>query len=583
MIADSARPPCWRFGNVVVDTALHRVLVGGAPQDLEPKSFRLLQFLIEHRERVVTKPEIFAAVWPGTVVADNALTRAIAQIRKCLADDPKQPRYIETIPTVGYRLIAKVEAPSFFTFTGASHKPVAPVEDVPEGDGPSIAVLPFANLSADKQNEYFADGLAEEILNALARIPDLKVIARTSSFAFRGKEQDVTAIAAALRVHHVLEGSVRRAGTRMRVTAQLIAAGDGSHVWSERYDRDVTDVFAIQDEISEAISTALRVSLTPPVRTANLEAYQLHLKGRHHLLRLSREGLARARACFDQALAIDPGYAPAHSALAEHHHTVYVLGLEPADTEVPRARAAAEQALTIDPGHGESHSILASLADTVDYQWDVAETLHRRALSTRPVASIAWFRYATWHLLPLGRVEEAETQFRTGLATDPLSMPLQHGVAQCHLASGRYEQAIEHAHDMLALDQASHANWLNLGLAQFRNGDVQAAVGSFTRVVELAPWWTFGIGWLAASSHLAGDPGRGEALARSLPLCRDAAIYHAAAGNANEMFEALEVAWRRRDAFLPQIANDAVFDSHVRDHRFQSLLARMNLPGVRSS
>jgi predicted Zn-dependent protease len=199
------------------------------------------------------------------------------------------------------------------------------------------------------------------------------------------------------------------------------------------------------------------------------------------------------------------------------------------------------------------------------------------------VASIAWFRYATWHLLPLGRVGEAEAQFRTGLATDPLNMPLQHGVAQCHLAAGRYRQAIEHAHDMLELDPTSHANWLNLGLAQFRNGDVGAAVGSFTRVVELAPWWTFGIGWLAASSHLAGDTGRGEALARSLPPCRDAAICHAAAGTADEMFEALDVAWRRRDAFLAQIAHDPIFDPHVRDHRFQSLLARMNLPGARPS
>lgn len=612
MTADSARPPCWRFGNVVVDTALHRVLVGGVPQELEPKSFRLLQFLIEHRERVVTKQEIFAAVWTGTVVSDNALTRAIAQIRKGLGDDRKQPRYIETVPTVGYRFIAEVQAPaasttpanrdrgfrvaasssverdqveSWMTGGGAAPELAGGESTAPRRSGhePSIAVLPFANLSADKENEYFADGLAEEILNSLAQIPDLKVIARSSSFAFRGQDQDITAIAAALRVHHVLEGSVRRAGTRIRVTAQLIAAGDGSHVWSERYDRGVTDVFAIQDEISEAIATALRVRLAPPVRTANLEAYQLHLKGRHHLLRLSREGLARARACFDQALAIDPGYAPAHSALAEHHHTVYILGLEPADTEVPLARAAAEKALTIDPDHGESHSILASLADTVDYEWAVAETLHRRALSAGPVASIVWFRYATWHLLPLGRVEEAEAQFRTGLATDPLNMPLQHGVAQCHLATGRYRQAIEHAHDMLELDHTSHANWLNLGLAQFRNGDVGAAVGSFTRVVELAPWWTFGIGWLAASFHLAGDPGRGEALARSLPLCRDAAIYHAAAGNADEMFEALDVAWRRRDAFLPQIAHDAVFDAHVRDQRFQSLLARMNLPGVRSS
>lgn len=575
---DSRTSVSWRFGEVVVDTALHRVLVAGVPRELEPKSFRLLKFLIEQRDRVVRKEEILAAVWSGTSVSDNALSRAIAQIRKAIGDDSKQPNYLQTVPKVGYRLIAAVEpvGPAAVAGRGDQGLPVAAPVVAERSDDPSIAVLPFANLSADEANEYIADGLAEEILNSLARISELKVIARTSSFAFRGKAEGVAAIAAALRVRYVLEGSVRRAGSRLRVTAQLIDAGDGRHLWSERYEREMTDVFAIQDEIGEAISTALRVRLAPPVQTANLEAYQLHLKGRYYLLQLSQESMARARACFEQALAIDPAYAAAHSALADYHHTAYVMGVAPADTEVPLVRAAAEQALAIDPDHGEAHSLLATLANSVDYQWDVAERLHRRALAARPIRSVMWHRYVFWHLLPLGRVDEAEAELRTALATDPLNMALQHGVTQCHLAAGRYQEAVDHALDMVALDD-SHANRLLLGWAQLRTGDLEGAVESFTRVVELAPWWTMGIGWLAATSHLSGDRARAEALGRSLPPCRDAATYHAAAGNVDEMFEGLEVAWRERDAFLTHITNDTVFEPYFGDARFKRLLERMNL------
>jgi TolB-like protein/Tfp pilus assembly protein PilF len=571
-------PTRWRFGEVVVDTALHRVIVAGAPRDLEPKSFRLLQFLIEHRDHVVSKEEILAAIWDGSVVSDNALSRAIAQIRKVIGDDSKQPSYLETVPKVGYRLIAEVEPQAVHANTVAAASFAARGRSAREANEPSIAVLPFANLSADKENEYFADGLAEEILNSLARISELKVIARTSSFAFRGKEQGVVTIAAALNVRYVLEGSVRRAGARIRVTAQLIDAGDGRHLWSERYDCEVTDVFAIQNEIGEAISAALRLRLAPPVKPVNLEAYQLHLKGRYYLLQLTQESLANARACFERARAIDPRYAAAHSALAEHHHTVYVMGLEPAETQVPLARAAAEQALMIDPDHSEAHSILAALANTIDYQWEAAEALHRRALAVEPVASIVWHRLVIWHLFPLGRVDEAETQLRTALASDPLNMALQHGVAHCHLSAGRYEQAIEHARDMVALD-GSHANWLLLGWIQFRCGDLEAAVKSLTRVVELVPWWTLGIGWLAAFCHLAGDLARAEALGRSLPPSREAANYHAVAGNVDEMFEGLEAAWRRRDAFLTSITREVVFVPYFGDPRFKSLLARVNLPG----
>jgi TolB-like protein len=211
---------------------------------------------------------------------------------------------------------------------------------------PSIAVLPFTNMSGDKEQEYFSDGLAEEILNLLAKIPGLKVTARTSSFAFRGKEQDITKIAEALRVRTILEGSVRKAGNRVRVTAQLINAADGYHLWSERYDRDMTDVFAIQDEIGQAISEALKLHLAPRAQTTvNIEAWQCWLKGQYHVLRFTPESLTKAKECFEQALAIDPNYTLAYSGLARYYYTLATLGIMPAREAAPLAKSAAEKAL----------------------------------------------------------------------------------------------------------------------------------------------------------------------------------------------------------------------------------------------
>ena len=586
------KPNRWRFGDAIVDSALHRVIAGGSTRDLEPKAFRVLMYLIEHRDRVVSKEEILAAIWEGIVVSDNALTRAIAQVRKAIGDDAKCPRYVETVQRVGYRLVAEVHPlPTAHVADGSEYASVknsetdesADSEAVLRGkrmtvsDRPGIAVLAFANLSDDKENEYFADGLAEEILNSIARISELRVIARTSSFAFRDKHEGITAIAAALNVRYILEGSVRRHGTRIRVIAQLIDAEDGGHLWSERFDRELTDVFEIQNDIGEAISTALRVRIAPPVEPIDLEAYQLHLKGRHHLLKLAPDSLAHARACFEQARMLAPDYAAAHSALAEYHHTVYVMGMEPAETQAPLVRAAAERALRIDPAHSEAHSLLAALANTVDYEWDLAETLHRRACSAEPVSSIVLYRRVVWHLLVLGRLEEAEAQLQSALARDPLNMVLQHGVGQCHLHAGRCGQAVDHAREMVALEP-SHANLLFLGAAQFLNGDLDAAVKTLTQLVDLAPWWPMGIAWLAAVSHLAGARERAAALGRPLPPGRDAATYHAAAGNVEEMFEGLEIAWRRRDAFLTHILTDGVFTPYFDDPRFRLLLARMNLP-----
>jgi eukaryotic-like serine/threonine-protein kinase len=241
-----------------------------------------------------------------------------------------------------------------------------------EEEEPSIAVLPFANMSAEKEQEYFSDGLAEEIINSLAQLPGLKVTARTSAFAFRGKEQDITRIAAELRVRTILEGSVRKAGNRIRVTAQLINAADGYHLWSQRYDRDLEDVFAVQDEIATAIAGALQVKLSvqPAALRSyrpSLPAYEAFLKARHQSLKLRSESLTRCKEYLEEAIALDPGFALPHCELAFCFRNFTIIGGMPAHASTPKIRAAARRALEIDPSLPEAHAILGLVAAECDY------------------------------------------------------------------------------------------------------------------------------------------------------------------------------------------------------------------------
>src|SRR5579863_7081147 len=274
---------------------------------------------------------------------------------------------------------------------------------------PSIAVLPFANVGGDKENEYFSDGLAEEILNSLAQIPGLKVIARTSSFAFRGKEEDITRIAETLRVRTLLEGSVRRAGSRIRFTAQLISAADGSHLWSERYDRELADVFALQDEIAGAIATALttKLAVIPEAsrqHTPVLAAYEAVLRARYHLNKVTPESMECARECLQQAIAIDPGYALPHSVLGGCFVSPAIYGMLPAHQAVPLARAEYQKALEIDPMLPEALVGLAAISMLYDYNWKEAGRLFGMATSRGPLPGGTRMRYGHY-LFFTGRPE----------------------------------------------------------------------------------------------------------------------------------------------------------------------------------
>jgi eukaryotic-like serine/threonine-protein kinase len=455
---------------------------------------------------------------------------------------------------------------------------------------PSIAVLPFVNLSADKENEYFGDGLAEEILNALTKVPELRVIARTSAFAFRGKEENLRTIGQRLRVGTVLQGSVRSAGHRIRVTAQLIRVADESHLWSERYDRDMTDIFAIQDEISLAIANALQVKLTAPRRgTASIEAFQNYLKGLYWYQRYTAENLARARESFEQALVLDPGYAEAHAGLAVFFYGLGALGIKPMVEMAPLARTAAKKALAIDRTLSEAHSVLGLVVGAVDFDWKSAEQHFHAAMASDPVPPLVRVRYALYFLTPLRRFEEAVEQYRKALETDPLSMMVHFGLSFAFCCQRRFGEAIEHARRAVDLYPDYWLVHFALGLALRQSGAIPQAIDSLRTTVRLSPAFTAAAGFLAALYATSGDPGSAEKLVNELversarhhvsPACF--AIYHAALGQADRMFEFLQAALAERDPYLTRMDAEPYFEPFREDPRYCELLRQMELSSSR--
>lgn len=391
----------------------------------------------------------------------------------------------------------------------------------------SIAVLPFANLSADKENEYFSDGLAEEIINALTRIPGLKVTARTSAFAFRGKDQDVRRIGEALDVRTVLEGSVRRSGTRIRVTAQLINVSDGYHLWSDRYDGELSDVFAVQDEIATAIATALKVKLSGSAGraryTPKLASYEAYLKGVHEAQKLTPDGLSRSQGWFEQAIALDPNFALAHSMFGFHYLQRANYGLVPAHTAMPLVRREAGRALDIDASLPEGHAMLGIVSSLYDYDWERAERQFETAMAMDPVPSQVRRYHALYYLLPVGRYDEAAEQCARALNEDPLDVMGRLRFAQCLRAAGRIEDAVKEQRRALEFDERLWFTHFLIGLDHLIAGEIPDASRHIERAYALAPWSPSAIGLLAAMLTRTGREDRANELVHQLEADRTGA------------------------------------------------------------
>jgi eukaryotic-like serine/threonine-protein kinase len=337
---------------------------------------------------------------------------------------------------------------------------------------PSIAVLPFANMSQNADDEFFSDGLAEEIINALVQVPGLKVIARTSAFAFKGKNEDIRKIAETLGVTNVLEGSVRRAGSRVRVTAQLIHAHDGTHLWSQRYDRELADIFAVQDEIAAAIAGALKLKLSaaPERRMPSMPAYEAYLRYRYYQWRFTPEDSQRSKECLEQALALDPGFALPYVGLADYHLALAAVGVLSSLEAMPRARELAMRALEIDPDLPEAHAMLGIVAGVLDFDWPETERRFGVATAREPITAHMRQWNAYFHLLSIGRSAEAMRQHDRVLEEDPLSQMWHYTSALSLLALGSEEAALNESRKSVELDPHFWVGWMLQGLIHALHG-----------------------------------------------------------------------------------------------------------------
>jgi len=457
----------------------------------------------------------------------------------------------------------------------------------------SIAVLPFANISTDPENEYFSDGMTEELINALTKIDRLHVVARTSAFAFKGKNEDVRRIGSRLGVSTVLEGSVRRAGNRLRITAQLISVADGYHLWSERYDRELQDVFAIQDEISAAIVEALKIELLSQARAApakhsteNMEAYQLYLQGRFFWNKRTEGGFKKSIECFQQAIAKDPSYALAHAGLADSYVLLASAAFEilPANDAMPKAKAAAMKALAIDAELSEACTALAQCKRLYDWSWAEAGSGFRRAIELNPRYPTARLWYAL-HLASMGRFDEALAEMKQAQDLDPLSLVISADVAWILYFARRYDEAIGQLRKTLEMDSRFYwahyiRGWIHQHQRSFKD-----AIAEFKKAVTHSGHSTK---MLAALAQVYAVAGRGdeaqkllgeltESTKRNYVSAFHIALIHSGLGDKDRAFEFLGKAHEERVPYLVYLKVAPELDSLRSDPRFAALQQKMGL------
>ena len=459
-----------------------------------------------------------------------------------------------------------------------------------QADAASIAVLPFVDMSPGKDQEYFADGMSEELLNLLAQLPQLHVIARTSSFSFKGKEADIATIARTLNVAHVLEGSVRKSGDTVRITVQLIRASDSTHLWSQTYDRKLNDVFKVQDEIARAVVAALQVKLLPAERerlaaapTVNAEAYDAYLKGLYHWYKLSPEGLDAAEHYFELALAKDPKYARAHAGIALLWMGRQQMGYVPPAEAAPKAKAAALKAVELDDTLADAHYALAIVYTWADWNWPAAESEFRRAIELRPGFADAHAYYA--HLLStLHRPDEAMVEARRSLELDPFNGLFQSLFGWDLTFVRRFDEAIAQCDAALVTNPTDPVALQCLMSARHPKREYKQALEALSRYASAVGYsevTTFLAQTTADADYSATMHEAADTLAarsrKTFVLPTEIAILYCYAGDGERCLYWLERAYEVRDPNLPYLGWPD-FDLVRSDPRFRDLLQRMKLP-----
>ncbi len=548
----------------------NRISEEGRVTALRPLLMDLLVYLADHAGRVVTKDELSEKVWGAKFVSDSALARAMTGLRQALGDAVESPRYVETIPKRGYRLVAEVERETV----------AAPN---------SIAVLPFQDLSKSRDQEYFCDGLAEELINSLTQMSGLRVVARTSAFAFKHKALDAREIGRKLNAGALVEGSLQCSGQRLRVTVQLVDAKDGYHVWSQRFDGRMGDIFALEDEIARGVAEKLRVRLgaAEAVRpaAADPEAYRLCLQGRHAYMKMTAAAMEQAIQCYRKALEREPGCARAWAGLADAYWDGAEMGLLNGPDDLREGRRAALRAVELDPNLAEAHAALGIYRGVYEFDWAAAEKEFAEGLRLNPHSPVVRERYATFYLQAQLRMDEAVAHLCAALENDPLSPLLHAQLGHIYYLRRENAPALEQAQHALALEPG-HVQALAVLVMVFvqeqRWAELQAFMAAAPADLMANPVALGGAGWTYA---LAGQPEAARQMLAALQVPRrfervpsfSIAWVHHGLGERSQALAWLERAVEERDPKIVFLRTKPFWDGLREEPRFRRLLQKMAL------
>ena len=629
-------PKRLRFGVFEADPRIGELTKHGKRLPLQEQPFQLLATLLERPGELVSREELRARIWPETIVDfDQGLNKAISKIREALGDSAGNPRFIETVARRGYRFLADVAvvqdgpreaAAGDLTVqadggrlsgaeAGISARP-APralawrlfgfgfalvlaaalswILYTSRASSPtirSVAVLPLGNLSGDISQDYFADGMTEELITQLGQISALRVISSTSVMRYKGVGKPLAEIARELNVQAVVEGSVLRSGDRVRITVQLIRVPADEQMWAKRYEGDLRDALALQSEVAQAIAEQVRATLSrqqqvalQKPKTVTPDAYEAYLKGRYFWNKRTGESLKKAIDYFSHAIAADPNYAEAYSGLADSYALSgdWEYGVLPPQDAFRQARAAATKALALDDSLGEAHTSLAFAFDLYGWDWAAAEKEYKRAIELNPGYATAHHWYA-WHLLVMGRNSEGIFELRRAESLDPLSLIISADLADALCIAHLYDESVQQSKKTLEMDPNFAVAHYQLAQAFEQKRMHDEAIAEFQRAIELSGHSGAFDSNLAYVYAVSGRRREAENIVKDLEAQPDKnpstdaniALVYVGLGDHDQAMVWLNKAYRAR--FNPSILLRPAFDPLRSDARFEDLRRRLGL------
>jgi TolB-like protein/DNA-binding winged helix-turn-helix (wHTH) protein/Flp pilus assembly protein TadD len=637
-----------RFGVFQVDLQEQQLLKKGIRLKLQGQPFSILLILLSQPGKLVTKEELRRKLWPDDVFIDfdHSLGTALNKLREVLDDSADNPRFVETLPRRGYRFIAPVEmigdnavAPVVKEPPADGHK-APPRDPAPATAAPldtpnkaavpgrtpwtihwkrsgvalvlvlaiilgwilyrwsrpvsirSLAVLPLENLSGDASQDYFSDGMTDELITELGQISQLRVISRTSAMTYKGVRRSLPQIAKELNVDAVVEGTVLRSGNQVRITAQLIQGAADKHLWAQSYEGDSRDTLALQKQVARSIAQAIRIELTPNeqavlknAKQVNPDAYEDYLRGRYFWNKRTAEGFKKAIDYFNKAIGQDPTYAPAYAGLADSYALSgdWEYGVLPPNEAYPKAKAAATKALEIDNNLGEAHVSLAFVLDAYDWDWDSAGREYRRGIELNPGYATGHHWYA-WHLTTLGRNSEAVAEMKKAESLDPLSLIISDDLAEELLIAHRYDEAMQQSRKTIDMDSSFAVGHYELGQIFVQKRAYDQAIAELSRAVELSGSSTTCVSNLAFAYAVSGRTTEAQKILDDLKKrstgggysnAPEIALVYVGLNDKNQAMVWLEKAYQER--FNPSILMRPAFDSLRSYPPFRDLLRRIGL------